>query len=244
MDSHPGIADDGATIEVPTAAGVLRELQAAFELPNLVLSSGTLARQPRGCGEKVLVLPGFGASDASTALLRAYLRLLGHDARGWGLGRNDGDADKLLPRVLALVESLARARSAPVPLVGWSFGGVLAREAARERPDLIRLVVTLGSPIVGGPKYTAAAETYRRRGFDLDEIERRIDERNRMPLSTPVLAIYSRRDAVVAWQACIDRYNASVEHVEVDATHVGLGISASVWALVAARLARPAREAA
>jgi pimeloyl-ACP methyl ester carboxylesterase len=184
-----------------------------------------------------MVLPGYGAGDGSTALIRAYLRSLGWDARGWGLGRNGGDVPELIPRVVDRVEQLARESGRSVALVGWSLGGVLAREAARERPLRARRIVTLGSPVVGGPKYTAVAEVYRRRGVDLDAIEAEVDERNAIPLSTPITAIFSRRDGVVAWNACIDRRSERVEHVEVAATHLGLGFSADVLRIIAERLA-------
>ena len=105
-------------------------------------------------------------------------------------------------------------------------------------PHQIRQVITLGSPVVGGPKYTAVAEAFSRRGLDLDEVEAEVAARNRQPLETPVTAVYSRSDGVVAWQACIDRHGSNVEHVEVETTHLGLGISPDVFEIIAERLAR------
>jgi hypothetical protein len=99
-------------------------------------------------------------------------------------------------------------------------------------------VITLGSPVVGGPKYTAVAGAYRRQGIDLDAIEAEVAARNRQPLETPVTAVYSRSDGVVAWQACIDRHARNVEHVEVETTHLGLGFSPDVFRIIAERLAR------
>jgi pimeloyl-ACP methyl ester carboxylesterase len=186
----------------------------------------------------VLVLPGFAASDASTLALRSYLRWLGYDARGWGLGTNRGDLPALVPRVVRLLEGKAASARRRVRCVGWSLGGNLAREAARERPDLVERVVTLGTPAVGGPKYTSVAHRYRRQGVDLDEVEARVAERERVPIRVPVTAIYSRRDGVVAWRACIDRATPDVEHVEVSATHLGLGFHPEVYRVVADRLAR------
>jgi pimeloyl-ACP methyl ester carboxylesterase len=216
---------------VNEAAGVL-------ELPRLLLQFPFLASQARGRGQRVLVLPGYGAGDGSTTVLRAYLAFLGYRPRGWALGRNDGDVPELLPLVVQRLEALAEADGAPIALVGWSLGGVLAREAARERPHAARRIVTFGSPIVGGPKYTAVAEAYRRRGVDLDAIEAEIEARNETPLETPVTAIYSRRDGVVAWRACIDRKSPNVEHVEVAASHLGLGFSPDVFRIVADCLAQ------
>jgi len=135
------------------------------------------------------------------------------------------------------VSELARVEGRGVRLVGWSLGGYLAREAARERPDAVERVITLGSPTVGGPKYTAVAEVYRRSGYDLDAIEAAVEARNRVPLQVPVTAIYSRSDAVVAWEACIDRVNPQVEHVEVHTTHLGLGFAPDVYRIIAQRFA-------
>jgi len=145
-----------------------------------------LARAPRGRGEPVLVLPGFAASDASTLALRSYLRWLGYDARGWGLGTNGGDLPALVPRVILLLEAQAAAARERVRCVGWSLGGNLARESARERPDLVERVVTLGTPAVGGPKYTSVARSYRRRGLDLDAVETRVAKRERVPIRVPI----------------------------------------------------------
>jgi pimeloyl-ACP methyl ester carboxylesterase len=224
-------------IQAPAPLGLLREARGLLELPSLLLQSPRLARQPRGRGRPVLVLPGFGAGDASTAVLRAYLRYLGHRPRGWGLGRNTGDVPVLLARVIEQLDRIAAEERQPVSLIGWSLGGVLAREMARERPAAARLVITLGSPVIGGPKYTAVAGFYRRQGIDLDAVEAQVEARNQQPLATPVTAIYSRSDAVVAWRACIDRHTPNVDHVEVEASHLGLGFSPRVFEIIAERLA-------
>jgi pimeloyl-ACP methyl ester carboxylesterase len=223
--------------EAPDLSRVVREARGLMELPRLLFRFPELARQPRGNGQPVIILPGYGAGDGSTAILKVYLRLLGYRARGWGLGRNTGNAPQLLPPILKRVASLARRSNQKVNLIGWSFGGYLARELARERADLIGRIITLGTPVVGGPKYTIVAKTFRRRGIDVDAMAAEIELRNRVVLSTPVVAIYSRADAVVAWQACIDQNAANVEHVEVRTTHLGLGFSPDVYKIIAQRLA-------
>jgi len=203
----------------------------------LLLRTPSLARLPRGGGAPVLVVPGFGAGDGSTALLRGYLALLGYRVRGWGLGRNRGNVGALVPRVTALVTTLAAEEGQRLRLVGWSLGGYLVREAARERPESVARIVTFGSPVVGGPKYTATADAYRRRGYNLDAIEAEVAARERVPINCPITAIYTRNDGVVAWQACIDRSSPQVEHVEVRSTHLGLGVDPEVFRIVADRLA-------
>ncbi|HWP60751.1 MAG TPA: hypothetical protein VNL14_22850 [Candidatus Acidoferrales bacterium] len=224
--------------KAPTRLGLVREVRSLLELPRLLLRAPTLARQPRGLAEPVLVLPGYGGGDLSTVFLRGYLHLLGYRVRGLGRGANSRNVPELLVRVLRLVVSFAREAQQKVRLVGWSLGGYLAREAARERPDLVQQVITLGTPVVGGPKYTVVARAFRRRGIDLDRIEAEIASRNRVGLITPVTAIYSRSDAVVAWQACMDPHCSNVEHVEVASTHIGLGFSPEVYRIIAERLAR------
>jgi pimeloyl-ACP methyl ester carboxylesterase len=113
-------------------------------------------------------------------ILKSYLRLLGYRVRGWGLGRNSGDVPDLLPRVLKRISSFSRKTQQEVRLIGWSLGGYLAREAARERPDLVHRVITLGTPVVGGPKYTVVARRFHRRGMDMAAIEAEIELRNQI----------------------------------------------------------------
>jgi alpha/beta superfamily hydrolase len=183
------------------------------------------------------VLPGFGTDDRSTWILRRFLTLLGHDARGGSLAANRAEVPQAIAEVGSLVQRMARDLGQPVALVGWSLGGYIAREIARDRPRSVRRVVTLGSPVIGGPKYTTVAALASRQGWDLDEIEAMVEARKIVPLRVPVTAIYSRRDGVVAWQACIDpEGDAPIEHVEVDSTHVGLGFSPDVYRLVARSL--------
>ncbi|HTN70727.1 MAG TPA: alpha/beta fold hydrolase [Methylomirabilota bacterium] len=224
-------------LKPPPSKGLIREARAFLEFPRLMLRFPDLARQPRGLGQPVIILPGYGAGDGSTIILKSYLRILGYRARGWGLGRNSGDVRDLLPRILKKIVSFTRRAQQEVHLIGWSLGGYLAREAARERPDLIRQVITLGTPVVGGPKYTVVARSFHRRGIDIEAIEAEIEARNQISLNTRVTAIYSRADAVVSWEACIDHDAANVEHVEVKTTHCGFGFSPDVYKIIAKRLA-------
>jgi pimeloyl-ACP methyl ester carboxylesterase len=226
-----------ALLQPPSPGGLLREARGFLEFPRLLFRSMDLVQQPRGRGEPVMVLPGYGAGDGSTAVLKTYLRLLGYRASGWHLGRNSGNVPDLMPRVMKRVLSMHRRTRHRVRLIGWSLGGFIAREAARERPDIIDQVITLGTPVVGGPKYTILAERLRRRGVDLDAMEAEIASRNETIIRTRVTALYSRQDAVVAWQACIDRNCKNIEHVEVQTTHMGFGFSPEVYKIIAQRLA-------
>jgi pimeloyl-ACP methyl ester carboxylesterase len=187
----------------------------------------------RGEDEPVLVAPGFASDDAWTESLRGFLGSIGYEVRGWGLGRNHGRVPVLVPELIEQVEAYAEKSGQKVRLVGWSLGGYLVREVARERPDLVDRVVTLGAPVVGGPKYTASAPMYVRKGHDLDEIERKAAEREAVPIRVPIEAVYSRSDGIVAWRACIDHHSPHVRHHEVFSSHLGLVASPSVFRLVA-----------
>ena len=119
--------------------------------------------------------------------------------------------------------------------------GVLEERMKRHGHDmqqLMRSVITLGSPIVGGPKYTAVGRIYAQQGVDLDALEAEIEGREATPIRVPITAIWSRADGIVAWQACVDRRSPDVENVEVVATHLGLGFAADVYRVIAERLPR------
>lgn len=228
---------------IPGFWRLLAEGRGLLELPRLLLARRALGREPRGDGGPALLLPGIGAGDAWMTPLRRYLLRQGHDARPWGLGRNSGRVPRLVERFSQVVAGVARETGRRAALVGWSLGGVIARETARRHPDLVAGVITFGTPVVGGPKYTRAANHYRRRGFDLDEIEAEVERANRQPIQVPVTAIYSRADGVVAWRACLDPYDNRVEHVEVRSGHLGMVLSPAVFRIVARRLAQPGTRA-
>ncbi len=215
-------------------AEVARLARGVATLPSLLVTGRSL---PKGRGQTVLVLPGFLTGDASTLALRTFLRRLGYRAVGWGLGRNMGRVNLLVPRVEARIDALYRESGQPIVLLGWSLGGVVAREATKLAPERIEQIITMGTPVVGGPKYTVAADSYRRRGLDLDQLERSIEEKNTAPIPARITAIYSRVDGVVAWRACIDPNPANtVEHVEVNVGHAELGLSPRVFKIIAERL--------
>ena len=223
-------------IRAPKPSALINEVLTPAYVAGSLLQANPFLSTPRGNGKRVLVWPGFGASNASTAVLRNYLKFFGYRASGWDIGRNDGDVLGMLEVLKEKV--LLEAHNAPVTLVGWSLGGYLAREVARECPDQVRHVVTMGSPVIGGPKYTSIAAAFDDAQNSLDEIERLVDERYAEPLTVPVTALYSKSDGVVAWQACIDERSPNVEHIEVFTSHAGFGFDARVFQLVAARIAQ------
>lgn len=228
---------------IPKASlrSLAEEATGLLELPRLAFGFRELLEGPEGDGSRVLVLPGFGADDRSTWPLRQFLTQIGYRVRGWGLGINRQPVPNSVEMIGEQVRKIIEEEDHPVSLVGWSLGGYIAREVARDCPQAVRRVVTLGSPVIGGPKYTTAARSAQSLGWNIDEIEEQIEDRKKVPLRVPVTAIFSRRDRVVAWPACVDPEDGGpIEHLEVSATHIGLGFNVEVYRLVAERLARGA----
>ena len=225
-------------ISPPSNIRLFNEAFSWLEFPRLFLHAPDLLTQVRGKGERVLVFPGFGAGDFSTLVLRQYLAYLGYNSAGWQLGINTGDVMVMIRTLTDAVRKQVQDTNAPVILVGWSLGGYLAREVARELPGHISQVLTLGSPIIGGPKYTRVAALFKDNGLSLDMIEQAIASRDKQLLQMPITNIYSKNDGVVAWEACIDHKSPDVEHFEVRSSHLGLGISADVFRIIARQLSK------
>jgi pimeloyl-ACP methyl ester carboxylesterase len=249
----------------PSPWALILEGRAALDMSRLAVSMllpGQFAasQHPR----RVIVLPGFGADDLSTAPLRHILSKAGHSVSTWGLGRNMAGMNLSYSAaeisanwqiemreqykgelgVPALCDRMTQhlresvTPDAPVTLVGWSLGGVVAREAARDLPDLVQHVITLGTPVKGGPKYTATARLFRARGMDLDWIESEIGKRDNKLIKAHITAIVSRSDAIVANAAAIDDFSPNIRHIEVDVAHIGLCFNPATIRLVLDALER------
>ena len=154
---------------------------------------------------------------------------------GTGLETTEGQTgDAEAGIVLTEVSRSLREDGEQLTLIGWSLGGVVARLVAMQRGDAVREVITLGTPVEGGPKYTSAGAYYAKsRGIDLDAFEQHVHSMNQRGLDAPLTVIYSRTDAIVSWRAAVDRYNPHARHVEVESSHVGLGFNAEVWRIIA-----------
>lgn len=233
---HPDVTLLSHPAGPPSARAVLGELGSGLAAGRLLGALPRLSSAPRGDGHTVVDIPGWKAPELSGAPLRAYLRTLGYDAQGWGLGTNTGDPRRDVGRLTRRVLELVELDGSPVSLVGWSLGGVLAREVARRRPDAVRRVITYGTPVVGGPRFTAVARAYGgEASVAADAVARRLDAGS--PIQVPLHVLFSRRDGIVSWQACLDRSSPYAEHLEVSSTHIGMGVDPDVWRLVAERLA-------
>jgi len=232
-------ATGGTAISPPPQILSLLEPRAALEGLGTLASWPWLALAPRGDGRPVVLAPGYGAGDASMYPLYRYLDWLGYDVHHWGLGRNRGKVAAYVEQLTERVRDLQSERDGDkVTLIGWSLGGVVMREIARETPELVRQVITMGTPVIGGPKYTRVGQKFaERENLDLDAFEIAVHERNLRGIRCPITAIYSKSDGVVAWRATIDGYNPQARNVRVPGSHLGLGINAIVWRIIAKTLA-------
>ncbi|RYX90423.1 MAG: alpha/beta hydrolase, partial [Comamonadaceae bacterium] len=200
-----------------------------------------LAKAPAGDGRTVIIFPGLSANDATTIPLRRYLDHLGYRTEGWSQGFNFGPRAGVLESARAQLVNAFNRSGQKVSLIGWSLGGVYARELAKELPDMVRDVITLGTPFSGPPKSTNAWRVYELASGRT--IDREVENYN-LPEAPPVptTSIYSRTDGIVAWQGSIQlpsQSNPDTENVEVIASHIGLGINPGAWWVVADRLAQP-----
>jgi pimeloyl-ACP methyl ester carboxylesterase len=206
----------------------------------LPLATPWLRGAPKGDGHGVLVLPGLLATDSSTRTLRIFLRGLGYDVHGWGLGRNVGPTDAVLDGMPRALRALATGTGRPVSLIGWSLGGIYARELARDHPGLVRQVITLGSPYALTDERQSRADGAFRRRARRHANAARLPTREslRQPIPVPSTAIYSRADGIVDWRACVDPVDSTHENVEVRCGHLGFGVDATTLWTVADRLAQ------
>ena len=210
--------------------------RAAWAVASWPRHRAALAAAPRGDGRPVTILPGLLNSDRSNFALRRYLRRLGHDAHGWGLGRNFGartigaQAERLIPRIEAL------AANGPVTLIGVSLGGIIARLVAHRRPELVREVITISSPFAGPGKATNVWRVFEwATGERLDRPD--VVERSAAlarPLPVPSTAIWSRSDGLVNGLICRDEHGRAIE---IRSSHLGVQLRPDVLLAVAGVLA-------
>ena len=220
----------------------LLELRSPFELGLFVASNAVLRRAPRGSGHPVLVLPGFGAGDRSTAPLRTLLKQLGHEPYGWKMGRNLGPRLETVVGIANRLRILSDREESPIPIVGWSLGGVYARFLAQANPTLVSQVVTLGSPFNITAEEPTTVSPLWEQLHSRGEFVRDRDTIDLDAIPVPSTAIYSRTDGVVSWESCVQTVHATAENVAVRGSHVGLGVNIAAAMVIADRLAQPIGE--
>jgi len=218
---------------------LLAEARGIFEFNASLMLSPLLLRAPRGDGHPVLTLPGFLASDLSMAPMRRYLSELGYASFAWRMGRNIGGVSRMRAVLRDRLAEIHGETGRKVSIVGWSLGGVYARDLALRAPELVRYVVTLASPFANDVRATNATRLYE--ALSGEAVEDNSELRNAIAgdLPVPTSSLFSRADGIVNWRTCLLRPSATAENIEVHlASHVGFGVNpAALWA-VADRLAQ------
>ena len=230
-----------ADIAAPGALLLALEGRAPWEFAASIAAAPWLRKLPRGDGHCVLVLPGLAANDLTTLPMRTFLKDRGYGALPWEQGLNLGPRAGVLDALRARVRELHRLDGRKVSLLGWSLGGVYARELAKEMPELVRCVITLGSPFAGPPQATNAWWLFERVSGH-PEPDAAMQAALRVAPPVPTTSIYSRTDGIVAWQCSLNPPGPLAENIEVHASHIGLGLNPLAMVAIADRLAQdPAR---
>jgi pimeloyl-ACP methyl ester carboxylesterase len=217
--------------------------RALMEFASFVALRPALSFLPRGDGHPVLVLPGFMASDASTVPLRNLLIDLGYDAVGWELGRNVQITDARVQGMSKCLINLHKRTGRKVSIIGWSLGGLLGRELAKLHPEMVRQVISLGSPLTADRGISKVRRLFEALNGTVPEVQRKgrflnIDA----PPPVPSTSIYTKTDGVVAWRGSLQPEGPERENIEVHASHIGLGVNPTVMWVLADRLAQPEGE--
>jgi pimeloyl-ACP methyl ester carboxylesterase len=201
----------------------------------------------------VMLIPGFMAGDMTLAPLANFCRWLGHRAVYAGILSNSECPRETMRKLKARLALAYEKFGQPIVVIGQSLGGVYARELAREQPEMVERVISLGSPIrmprraanlaVEAVAKSIAVLRGKARGCLSDSCQCGLILSDEAPADVPTTHVYSRTDGVVHWESCIDLSGApTVENVEVMGSHVGMGLNADVYRIIADRLAMPRRS--
>ena len=214
------------------------EGRAPWELWASLVSMPLLRQAPQGDGHPVIVFPGLATGDMTTLVLRNFLKDRGYVPYAWEQGLNRGPRPGVIEACVARVRQLRAEHGCNVSLVGWSLGGIYAREIAKMIPEDVRSVITLGTPFSGSPRANNAWRLYEfTSGRSIDTDPRLVGLKEPPPV--PTTSVYSRTDGIVAWQCCVEKESELAENIEVHASHLGIGMNPTALYAIADRLAQP-----
>ena len=251
-------------LATPPRRNYIKEFRALGDLalmPGYLLAAEVSKTSQAAKPTPVLLIPGTGGSDRVMAPFKRYLKNAGYKCYGWDMGVNlaglnlkfdkselTWDIDPslenkgelgvpyLCDKMVERTKQISKETGSPVAIVGWSLGGCIAREVARDVPELVKCVVTLGTPVQGGPKYTSASTRLSKKGLDMDWIEQEVNKRDQNPITRPITAIVSKSDGVVGYNATIDNVSTSVEHIDTNISHMGMVFNKQAWNITRAAL--------
>jgi triacylglycerol esterase/lipase EstA (alpha/beta hydrolase family) len=223
----------------PLSLLAMEPLRALFDFAACKLGAQA---QPLGDGHPVVVFPGLGGAPFTTSHLRQFIASCGFTAHCWGRGINtgpEGDFDEWLDGLEADVRRWHAQSGRRVSLVGWSLGGIYARELAKRCPDCVRHVITLGTPFAALRGATHAETLFQLLNGQVSQLTPEMEARLRECPPVPTTSIYSKTDGVVCWRGCVQKRTPSSESVEVGASHLGMVTHPQVLRIVVDRLAQP-----
>ena len=211
--------------------------RAALEFASLKVSGVPVTAS--GDGHPVIIFPGLASDGRAVAPLRKYCTRLGYSAMDWGRGRNNGptgDIGTWLDALAEHVENLMQGSDQPATLIGWSLGGLYARESAKLLPGRVRQVITIGTPFNASADHTNVGWLYRLVSGTKAAIAPALAAKLRTPPPVPTVSIYSRSDGIVAWQTCLHAKGTHATDIEVRGSHIGMGWNPAVLRVVGERL--------
>lgn len=229
-------------IEPPSSWLAASEARAVWEFwAGLAMYVPIKHLSARGDGQPVLVLPGLGASDVSTVLLRKFLDDLGYVSYAWEMGRNRGFQDETHSALQGRLNVIHHKHQQKVSVIGQSLGGVYARELAKAQPQQVRQVITLGSPFSGHPLASTGVRFYEwLSGNNMEDLDFDRHHSIRETPPVPTTSVYSKLDGIVAWKCSIENGSGQAENIHLrGASHCGMACSPAALYLIADRLAQP-----
>ena len=230
--------------ESPSFLKLALEVRTIAEAAGFALSFPILQTSAKGDGHPVLVMPGFMGGDGTTKLLRSFLKSRNYKSYGWNLGRNLGKFSDLEngcgQEIVDRLKEIYEMHGEKVSVIGWSLGGIYARELARLHPEMVRTVITLGSPFAGDLTANHVSWLFEKTsGYTLDQMESALREKMRVAPPVPSTAFYSKSDGITHWECCMEVEDEQTENIEVQSSHCGLGRHPFVMWALADRLAQP-----
>lgn len=184
-------------------------------------------RTNEGKGRVVMVIPGLLTSDFWTIVLRSFLKKKGFIVYGWELGTNLGNLEKL-PLLAEKIKTISQRHNQKVILIGWSMGGLFSRTVCHQIPDHIAHVITTGSPFADIHAPNNAKWVYELLN-DEEDVDQKLISTLHLPTPMPSTALYSKKDGIIPWEACMDKVvDSQHKNVEVSSSHFGMGANPSV----------------
>ena len=231
-------AELNSNLKAPGLLRMVLEGRAPWEFGATLAAYSIVNLAPCGDGHPVLVFPGLAAGDFTTVVMRNFLKSRGYASQAWEQGLNLGPRPGVVEACIARVRQLQAEHGRNVSFIGWSLGGIYAREIAKMVPDVVRQVISLGTPFAENPRATNAWRLYQLVSGERMPDQARIAELKKTP-AVPTTSIFSRTDGIVPWQCSIEKETARSENIEVFASHVGMGMNPAALYAIADRLAQP-----